>query len=133
MKMANLCVAACHSVNGVSALHSDILKQTVFHDFYRLTPDKFTNVTNGIAHRRWLCQANPGLTALLTEKLGEGFVYHASELKKFEAFADDGAVLAEMEKIKLQNKERLAPALRWIPPRFLIFRSSGCTNTNGSI
>ena len=112
VKMANLCVAACHSVNGVSALHSDILKQTVFHDFYRLTPDKFTNVTNGIAHRRWLCQANPGLTALLTEKIGEGFVYHASELKKLETFADDGAVLAEMEKIKLQNKERLAKYIK---------------------
>ena len=112
VKMANLCVAACHSVNGVSALHSDILKQTVFHDFYRLTPDKFTNVTNGIAHRRWLCQANPGLTALLTEKIGEGFVYHVSELKKLETFADDGAVLAEMEKIKLQNKERLAKYIK---------------------
>jgi starch phosphorylase len=61
VKMANLCVAACHSVNGVSALHSQILKDSVFNDFYRLTPDKFTNVSNGIAHRRWLCQANPEL------------------------------------------------------------------------
>ena len=108
VKMANLCVAACHSVNGVSALHSDILKDTVFRDFYMLTPDKFTNVTNGIAHRRWLCQANPELTRLLTEKIGAGFVTNAGELKKFAAFADDPAVLAEMARIKLHNKERFA-------------------------
>lgn len=112
VKMANLCVATCHCVNGVSALHSDILKKTVFQDFYRLTPDKFTNVTNGIAHRRWLCQANEGLTALLTEKIGDDFIYDASTLKKFEAFADDGEVLAQLEKIKLQNKERLAKFIK---------------------
>lgn len=108
VRMANLCVASCHCVNGVSALHSDILKETVFHDFYRLTPEKFTNVTNGIAHRRWLCQANPGLSALLTERIGDGFVYHASELKKLEEFANDSSFLAELEKIKLENKERLS-------------------------
>ena len=61
VRMANLCVATCHSVNGVSGLHSQILKDSLFNDFYRLMPDKFTNVTNGIAHRRWLCQANPRL------------------------------------------------------------------------
>lgn len=62
VRMANLCVAACHSVNGVSALHSQILKDSVFKDFYGLTPLKFKNVTNGIAHRRWLCQSNPALS-----------------------------------------------------------------------
>ena len=108
VKMANLCVAACHSVNGVSALHSQILKDSVFHDFYRLTPDKFTNVTNGIAHRRWLCQANPDLTKLLTEKIDDGFIKNASELKKFAAFADDKEVLGMLADIKLKNKERFA-------------------------
>lgn len=112
IRMANLCVAACHSVNGVSALHSDILKDTVFNDYYRLTPDKFTNVTNGIAHRRWLCQANPGLTKLITDNIGEGFIYNGAELKKLEAFADNGAFLQELEKIKLQNKERLAKYIK---------------------
>ena len=62
VRMANLCVAGSHSVNGVSALHSEIVKNTVFNDFYKLTPNKFKNVTNGIAHRRWLCQSNPLLT-----------------------------------------------------------------------
>src|SRR5699024_723925 len=80
VRMANLCVASAHSVNGVSALHSEILKESVFHDFYMLTPNKFKNVTNGIAHRRWLCQSNPELTKLLEELIGGGFVYHADEL-----------------------------------------------------
>ncbi len=108
VRMANLCVAACHSVNGVSALHSDILKETVFNDYYRLTPEKFTNVTNGIAHRRWLCQANPELTKLLTNKIGEGFIVNGEELSKFRAFSDDKSVLEELEKIKQSNKKRFA-------------------------
>ena len=112
VRMANLCVAACHSVNGVSALHSQILKDKVFNDFYRLTPDKFTNVTNGIAHRRWLCQANPGLTKLLTEKLGSGFVKDASALSGFAAFRDDPAVLEALRAIKRANKERFASHIR---------------------
>lgn len=108
VRMANLCVAACHSVNGVSALHSQILKDTVFSDFYALTPDKFTNVTNGIAHRRWLCQSNPGLSAYLEKLIGKGFILKADELQKLSAFADDTAVLHELDKIKLQNKEHFA-------------------------
>ena len=108
VKMANLCVAACHSVNGVSALHSQILKDTVFNDYYRLTPEKFTNVTNGIAHRRWLCQANPELTSLLCDTIGDGFIVDGSELSKFKAFADDKAVLEKLGKIKNNNKKRFA-------------------------
>ena len=107
IRMANLCVATCHSVNGVSALHSQILKDTVFNDYYRLTPDKFKNVTNGIAHRRWLCQSNPELTALLTELIGDGFVYKADELLKLQKFADDKKVLDKLEEIKFNNKKRL--------------------------
>ena len=82
VRMANLCVACCHSVNGVSALHSEILKDSVFHDFYTLTPDKFCNVTNGIAHRRWLCQANPRLTSMLSDLIGGEFVYNAECLSR---------------------------------------------------
>lgn len=107
IRMANLCVAACHSVNGVSALHSQILKDTVFNDYYQLTPDKFKNVTNGIAHRRWLCQSNPELTALITELIGDGFVYKADELLNLQKFADDKKVLDKLEAIKLSNKKKL--------------------------
>lgn len=108
VRMANLCVAACHSVNGVSALHSDIIKDSLFNDFYRLTPDKFTNVTNGIAHRRWLCQANPELTKLLTDTIGKGFILHADELKKLREHADDKALLEQLASVKLAKKEQFA-------------------------
>ncbi len=108
VRMANLCVAACHSVNGVSALHSQILKDNVFHDFYRLTPEKFTNVTNGIAHRRWLNQSNPALAACLTKLIGKGFTGNADELLRLREYADDKAVLEQLEAIKRGNKERFA-------------------------
>ncbi len=108
VKMANLCVATCHSVNGVSALHSQILKDTIFNSYYNLTPDKFKNVTNGIAHRRWLCQANPELTAYVTELIGDGFIYNADELEKLKKFANDKKVLKNIEKIKTNNKKAFA-------------------------
>ena len=109
VRMANLCVAACHSVNGVSGLHSQILKDTLFNDFYKLTPGKFTNVTNGIAHRRWLCQANPRLTKYITELLGDDkFVYDAENLSRLTAFAEDDAVLEKIAEIKRANKEDFA-------------------------
>lgn len=112
VRMANLCVAVCHKVNGVSALHSQILKDSVFRDFYTLEPDKFTNVTNGIAHRRWLCQANPRLTSFLTEKIGGGFVHNAGELIKLRDFADDKSVLDELAAIKLANKTEFAKMVK---------------------
>ncbi|MBR5247091.1 MAG: glycogen/starch/alpha-glucan family phosphorylase, partial [Clostridia bacterium] len=108
VRMANLCVAGSHCVNGVSALHSDILKETVFSDFYSLTPDKFTNVTNGIAHRRWLCQANPKLTKFLTETIGDDFVKEGDALLNLRKYKDDKAVLDELGKIKRANKEEFA-------------------------
>ncbi|MEE0808942.1 MAG: glycogen/starch/alpha-glucan phosphorylase [Acutalibacteraceae bacterium] len=108
VRMANLCVAACHTVNGVSKLHSKIITDELFNDYYRMTPNKFTNVTNGIAHRRWLCQANPELTAYLTELIGNGFIKDASELSKLAAFADDKSVLSKLAEIKLANKVRLS-------------------------
>jgi len=110
--MANLCVSSCHSVNGVSALHSEILKKSVFSDFYSLTPEKFKNVTNGIAYRRWLCQANPGLSALITELIGDGYVRDGNELLKLRNFTGDASVLKELEKIKTANKERFAALVK---------------------
>ena len=91
VRMANLAVIGSHSINGVSKLHSEILKETVFKDFYQVMPDKFKNVTNGIAHRRWLNQANPGLASLVTELIGDGYVYDAAELKKLMAYKNDPA------------------------------------------
>ncbi len=108
VKMANLCVAACHSVNGVSALHSQILKDTLFNSYYNITPDKFKNVTNGIAHRRWLCQANPELAAFITELIGDGFIYNADELQNLKKFTKDKKVLNKLAKIKQNNKKALA-------------------------
>ena len=112
VRMANLCVACCHSVNGVSALHSEILKDSVFHDFYTLTPDKFCNVTNGIAHRRWLCQANPRLTSMLSDLIGGEFVYNAECLSELSKYKDNPAVLAEIEKIKTANKADFAKRVK---------------------
>ncbi len=108
IKMANLCVATCHSVNGVSGLHSQILKDSLFNNYYRLTPEKFKNVTNGIAHRRWLCQANPELTAYITELIGDGFIYNADELTKLRKFADNKKVLEKIGQIKHNNKKAFA-------------------------
>ena len=108
IKMANLCVAACHSVNGVSQLHSEIVKETVFPEAYSIHPEKFTNVTNGIAHRRWLCQSNPDLSRFISDRIGDDFVLDASHLSELVPYADDSASLAEFMAIKRKNKERLA-------------------------
>ncbi len=112
VRMANLCVAGSHSVNGVSALHSEILKDTVFNDFYTLTPDKFKNVTNGIAFRRWICQSNPELTAYITELIGDGFITKSDELLKLRDFKDDKKVLDKLMEIKHNNKVRFAEIVK---------------------
>lgn len=112
VKMANLAVMASYKVNGVSALHSQILKDTVFNDYYKVTPEKFTNVTNGIAHRRWLNQSNPKLSSLITELIGNGYKADASQLKKLEKYTDDSAVLDRLAKIKLENKIQMAKYIK---------------------
>ncbi|MEI3551686.1 MAG: glycogen/starch/alpha-glucan phosphorylase [Acutalibacteraceae bacterium] len=112
VKMANLAVVASHSVNGVSQLHSNILKETVFKDFYQVMPQKFKNVTNGIAHRRWLNQSNPELAAFLTETIGDGYIHDANELSKFLAYKDDKVTLEKLETIKYHNKQRLAEYIK---------------------
>ena len=104
VRMANLSIIGSHSVNGVSKLHSSILTKSVFKDFYHMYPEKFDNVTNGIAHRRWLCYSNPKLSELLDECIGEGYRKNSLELANFAKFADDESVLARVRDIKHQNK-----------------------------
>ncbi len=108
VRMANLSVMGSHSVNGVSALHSDIIKGSIFRDFYDYSPEKFTNVTNGIAHRRWLNQSNPELCALLDECIGTGYGKDASRLAEFKKFENDASVLKRLEEIKKQKKIQFA-------------------------
>lgn len=112
IKMANLSVYGGHSVNGVSALHSEIIKTSVFKDFYDFTPEKFTNVTNGIAHRRWLNQSNPELAALLNECIGTAYELDGSQLANFKKFEDDESVLKRLYEIKLIKKKQFADYAR---------------------
>lgn len=108
VKMANLAVIAGHSVNGISKLHSEILKESVFSDFYKVTPEKFKNVTNGIAHRRWLNQSNPGLSNLILDLIGDKFITDASALQGLMKYKDDESVLKQLAKIKKANKVKMA-------------------------
>ena len=108
VRMANLSVIASHKVNGVSALHSDIIKDSIFKDFYDVTPNKFTNVTNGIAHRRWLCQSNKELSSLISDLIGSGFVKDASELEKLNAYTKDVSVLKRLNEIKKIKKAQFS-------------------------
>lgn len=108
IRMANLCVAASHTVNGVSSLHSGIIRDKLFRGFAQMTPDKFTNVTNGIAFRRWLCQANPKLSDLIEELNGPGFKTDSMELESLLKFKEDRGVLDRLAQIKKENKIKLA-------------------------
>ena len=104
VRMANLAVIGSHSINGVSALHSDIIKESVFKDFYAILPERFTNVTNGIAHRRWLNQANPRLASLISSLIGDSYVSDADKLEELLKYSDDDSVLRKLEEIKRANK-----------------------------
>ena len=108
VRMANLCVVGTSSVNGVAELHTEILKSTLFKDFYELWPEKFHNVTNGITPRRWLLKANPSLSQLISESIGDSWITHLDDLKKLEKFSGDANFLAAMAKIKRSNKGQLA-------------------------
>ncbi len=109
VRMANLCVCACQAINGVSALHSEILKQEVFHDAYLAQPDKFKNVTNGVDHRRWLSQINPKLDALIRDCTGgDQYLLHPEAIKDFEKYRNDKSVLNRLDTIKQENKRRFA-------------------------
>jgi len=111
IRMANLSVVGSNRVNGVSALHSDILKRSVFHDFYKLTPWKFINVTNGISHRRWLCYSNPSLTNLICDLCGRSPKTDISALSELMKYKDDTVVLEKLGQIKRDNKARLSDYL----------------------
>ena len=108
VRMANLSVVGAHTVNGVSALHSEILKKTVFHDFYKMTPWKFTNVTNGVFHRRWLNNSNSRLSTFLDEVIGSQFREDPSQLSQLLKYKEDASVLAEIKNIKSYNKDSFA-------------------------
>ena len=108
VRMANLSIIFSHSINGVSALHTQILKDTVFHEFYDMMPYRFNNKTNGVTHRRFLCEANPSYSKLITEAIGDGWLDDAMELEKLVPFEQDSAFLEGMEAAKKADKERLA-------------------------
>lgn len=108
VKMANLCLATSHTINGVSALHSDILKNDVFADYYRMHPEKFTNVTNGITHRRWVSQANPRLAAFITDLIGDKWLKDADRLQDLQKYMGDRQTLKRLAEIKHANKVDLA-------------------------
>ena len=108
VRMAHLSIVGSHKVNGVSALHSDLLVKTIFADFAGLWPDRFTNMTNGVTPRRWLAQANPGLADLLDRTLGNGWRLDLDQLQGLKKLKDDGAFQAEFMAVKWANKKRLA-------------------------
>lgn len=112
IRMANLCMIGSHSVNGVSKLHSDIIKQETFAAFDKIYPGKFTNVTNGIAPRRWLAEANPELTNYLTAVIGDGFLKDLSQLSKLNGYRDNEEVLKKLLEMKRQKKIQLAEFLQ---------------------
>ena len=112
IRMANLSIVGSHSVNGVSALHSEILKNDLFHDFYKIQPYKFCSVTNGIASRRWLYQSNPRLTNLIKDLIGDGFLHDMEKLKKLLPYQNDKQVLEQLAKIKLENKKDFAAYIK---------------------
>ena len=111
VRMANICAYTANSINGVSKLHSEIIKDSVFHDYYLFKPQAFKNVTNGIAYRRWLLASNPGLCKLLDETIGDGYKHDASDLTKLNKYADDKTVLKKLNEIKLANKRDFASYL----------------------
>ncbi len=108
VQMATLGIVGSHKVNGVAALHSDLIKKTIFKDFVELWPEKFTNKTNGITPRRWLRQCNRELADLITSKIGESWVTHLDDLKKIDHLSTDKAFVKEFAAIKRRNKEKLA-------------------------
>lgn len=112
VRMANLCLVASHTINGVSELHSEILKNDVFADYYKIAPQKFTNVTNGITHRRWLAEANPLLADYIKELIGDKFLTDANDLERLMQFQGNKEVLDKLAEIKFKNKERLAEYIR---------------------
>lgn len=112
VRMANLAIVGSHAVNGVAALHTELLKNTMFPEFNVIYPDKFQNKTNGITPRRWLLSANPKLAELINKSIGTDWITNADKLRELEQFADDAAFAEEFAKIKMDNKTRAAQFLK---------------------
>ena len=112
VNMANLCVLSSHAVNGVSEIHSDILKAETLKDFYKLMPEKFGNVTNGVSHRRFLLESNQGLSKLITEAIGDNWKADASDLSKLLQYKNDSSFLEQLGDVKKENKQRLADYIK---------------------
>ena len=112
VRMGNLAFAGSHSINGVSELHTDLMRSTVFSEMHRLYPDRINNKTNGITPRRWLMQCNPGLVSIVREAIGDGFLDDIDQLKRLEEFADDTGFQEKFTAVKLANKQRLAQLVR---------------------
>ncbi len=110
--MCNLAIYVAFSVNGVAALHTEILKNITFKDFYNFMPEKFNNKTNGVTHRRWLVYSNPELTKLINSKIGDSWITDMDKIKDFEKYADDAKVLEKLDDIKLENKKKLAEYIK---------------------
>ncbi len=108
VRMAHLALIGSHKINGVSQLHTELLKTRLFRDFHDLWPDRFLNITNGITPRRWLLKSNPGLAQLITERLGDGWAKDLEQLRRLEPLADDEAFKARLREIKHENKLHLA-------------------------
>ncbi|KAF5285496.1 hypothetical protein FQA39_LY16621 [Lamprigera yunnana] len=111
VNMANLSIVGSHAVNGVARIHSEIIKQDIFRDFYELTPEKFQNKTNGITPRRWLLLCNPGLADLISDKIGEDWIVHLNQLKQLKEFANDPKFQRAVMVVKNENKLKLASLL----------------------
>ena len=124
VRMANLAIVGSHSVNGVSALHTELLKELVIPDFAEMTPEKINNKTNGITHRRWMLVCNPKLSDLISSRIGDGWVKEPTQLRQLEPFATDKGFQEEFADVKHQNKVRLANVIReltgeWVDPKSL--------------
>ncbi|MBI5007831.1 MAG: glycogen/starch/alpha-glucan phosphorylase [Nitrosomonadales bacterium] len=112
LRMSHLAIVGSHTVNGVAALHTELMKQTIFADFERISPGKIINLTNGVTPRRWLHQANPGLAGLITERIGKGWLTELDQLKRLREYADDVPFQQQFHAVKQANKERLADVIR---------------------
>ena len=138
VRMAHLATVGSHAINGVAALHSELLKESVLKDFYEMWPERFSNKTNGVTPRRFLALANPGLRELLDDTIGEGWLKDLDRLRGLEAFVDDAAFRGQWREVKRANKARLAsmsrrrPAWNSIPTGCSTSRSSAFTSTSAS-
>ncbi len=114
VRMAHLACVGSKAVNGVAKLHTELLKETVMHDFFEMWPDRFLNITNGVTPRRWMVLSNPRLTRLISDRIGDSWIKHLEDLRQLEELADDAEFRAQWRQVKENNKRRLAEHIRKI-------------------